>query len=324
MAQEMEFRLLGPLLVNCRETAVPLPRGHQRAVLAALLLSANQVVTVDGLAEVLWGQDLPASARLTVQNYVKRLRIALRQAGRDRIGTRPNSYLIRVDTGELDIPRFEVLVASACAAARDGSWDQAAADAAAALALWRGEPLADVESPALALREVPRLAELRLQAVEARLEADLRLGRHMDAVPELQRLTRTHPLREHLHALLMLALYQSERQGEAMGAYAAARQSLIDELGVDPGSELRELHQRILAADPSLAARRPELSTADPAPAAVPRQLPGAIAHFAGRVGELTALTTLLDEADSSTPGPVVISTVGGTAGVGKTALAVR
>jgi DNA-binding SARP family transcriptional activator/tetratricopeptide (TPR) repeat protein len=324
MAQVMEFWLLGPLLVRCGGTAVPLPRGHQRAVLAALLLGANQVVTVDELAEVLWGQDLPASARVTVQNYVKRLRIALGRAGRDRIVTRPRGYLIRVDAGELDVPRFEVQVASARSAARDGSWEQAGADADAALALWRGEPLADVDSPALALREVPRLAELHLQALEVRLEADLHLGRHADAVPELQRLTGRHPLREHLSALLMLGLYQSGRQGDALATYATARQALADELAAEPGSELRELHQRILAADSSLTARRPELSGADPAPAAVPRQLPGATAHFAGRADELTTLSRLLDEIGSRTPGTVVISAVGGTAGVGKTALAVH
>jgi len=324
MAQDMEFWLLGPLVVRRGGVVVPLPRGHQRAVMAALLLSVNQVVSVDELAEVLWEQKPPASARVTVQNYVKRLRTALGQADRDRIGTRPDGYLIHVGAGELDVAQFEVLVAAARAAARNGSWDQASADANAALGLCRGEPLADVGSQVLALREAPRLVEMRLQALEARVEADLHLGRHADVIPELQRLTRERPLREHLHALLMLALYRCGRQGEALGAYAGVRGTLMEELGAEPGSELRELHRRILVSDSGLAAPRPALRTADPAAPPVPRHLPATTAHFAGRAGELAALNRLLDEAGGGTPGTLVICAVGGTAGVGKTALALR
>ena len=154
--------------------------------------------------------------------------------------------MIRVDAGELDVTRFEALLESARAAAREGSWDTAARQARAALSLWRGEPLADVESDVLAAREVPRLAELRLQALEARIDADLRLGRQAEVITELRQLVGTHPLREHLHALLMLALYRGGRQAEALAAYRTTRRVLVEELGVEPGAELRELHQRIL------------------------------------------------------------------------------
>jgi DNA-binding SARP family transcriptional activator len=166
----MEFGLLGPLTVRLGGTEVPVPPGKQRALLAALLLSANRPVRADELIEALWGPSPPASARATMQSYVMRLRKSL-GGGHGRIATQPGGYLISVAAGELDVSRFEVLLESARAAARDGSWDQAATQAGAALALWRGEPLADVESELLALRERPRLAELRLQALETRIDA---------------------------------------------------------------------------------------------------------------------------------------------------------
>ncbi len=187
----MEFCLLGPLIVRWGDVVVPVARGKQRAVLAALLLAAGRAVSVDDLTEVLWGTRPPSSARVTVQNHVKRLRHTMGAAGGARISTEPRGYAIRVGAGELDVTRFEALLESARAAAREDSWDTAARQARGALALWRGEPLADVESDVLAAREVPRLAELRLQAVEARIDADLRLGRHAEVVSELQQLAGT-------------------------------------------------------------------------------------------------------------------------------------
>ena len=322
--QGMEFWLLGPLVVRRDGATVPVSQGKQRVVLATLMLNANRVVPVDELAEALWGPMPPASARVTVQNYVKRLRLTIEDADRSRISTRPRGYLMRVDDGELDISRFETLTASACSAAREGSWSRAAANARAGLALWRGEPLADVESEVLAAQEVPRLTEIRLQALELRLKAQLYLGDHVKVIPDLQRLTTDHPLREHLHGLLMLALYRHGRQAEALATYQAARRALVDELGTEPGYELRELHQRILAADPVLTVR------ADGPPAtlesvpAIPWELPGAVPHFVGRERELAALTGLLEKAGEKPPGTVVISAIGGTAGVGKTALALH
>jgi DNA-binding SARP family transcriptional activator/Tfp pilus assembly protein PilF len=336
----MEFGLLGPLVVRCDGLAVQIAGGRQRAVLAALLLDAGRVVPVADLAAALWGPAPPASARVSVQNYVRRLRQALGDAGPARIETRPGGYRITVAPGELDVARFEELAAAARDAARAGSWADAAARSRAALALWRGEPLADAGSETLALAVVPRLAELRRQALNTRIEADLHAGRHAEVIAELVALIAAEPLRERWHGLLMLALYRDDRPGEALAAYEQARRVLAAELGVEPGAGLRKLHGQILAADPELAvparlepaAGRPEPGPAGPAPQSpapaaggvVPRQLPGAVAHFAGRAGELAVLSGWLDQADAAGPGVAVISAIGGTAGVGKTALAVR
>ena len=319
-----EFCLLGPLVVRRDGVPVPVPAGKQRAVLAVLLLNAGQVVRLDELAETLWGADPPPSARVTVQNHVMRLRQALGQADRTRIATQPGGYLIRVAAGELDVSRFEALLRAARAAARDGSWDRSAARARAALSLWRGEPLADAGSEVLVLREVPRLAEMRLQALEARIEADLQMGDHAGVIGELRQLAGRYPLRERLHGLLMRALYRDGRQGEALAAYRQARVVLVTELGAEPGAGLRELQQQILTADPVLAGATPVRPPAGRGQPVVPRQLPGTVRHFTGRAAELAALTGLLDQPGDTGPGAVVISAIGGTAGVGKTALALH
>ena len=163
---------LGPIVVRAAGAVRPVQRGKQRVLLAALLLNANQAVSLDEIAEIFWGPAPPPSARVTIQNYVMRLRKALADTGGSRISTQSRGYMIRVAAGELDVARFEALLGAARAAARDSSWETAAAEASAALSLWRGEPLADVDSEALAARDVPRLAELRLQALEIRIDAD--------------------------------------------------------------------------------------------------------------------------------------------------------
>jgi DNA-binding SARP family transcriptional activator/tetratricopeptide (TPR) repeat protein len=324
VANGTEFCLLGPLVVRRDDGAViPVQAGKQRAVLAALLLNAGRVVAVEELAEALWGPSPPPSARVTVQNYVKRLRQALGDTSGTRIGTRPGGYVIGVGTGELDVARFEELLGDARAAARDGSWDTAAGHARAALALWRGDPMADVGSELLAAREMPRLAELRLQALEARIDADLHQGRHAEVTTELRSLAAQHPLREHLHALLILALYRDGQQAAALAAYQHARHMLIEELGIEPGPDLQRLHQQVLSADPALKLLGPEPSAGGGAGRVVPQELPAGVRHFTGRAGELAALTRLLDEPAKGL-GVVVISAIGGTAGVGKTALAVH
>lgn len=222
-------------------------------MLAALLLNANRVVPLDELAESLRGPAPPPTARVAVQNHVMRLRKTLPGTGGSRIRTQPPGYVIRVEASELDVTRFEALLAGARAAAHASSWDAAARQAREALALWRDEPLTGVESELLAMREVPRLAELRLQALELHIHAGLELGHHGEMISELRRLTGTHPLRERLHAMLMLALYRDGRKAEALAAYQHARQVLVSELGSEPGIGLQELHQRILCADPALA-----------------------------------------------------------------------
>lgn len=253
MERGVEFCLLGPLAVHCGGADVPVPRGKQRMLLSVLLLNAGYVVPTRVLAEALWGPQPPPSAEASIRNYVKRLRQVLGDVGRERICTRTPGYLIRIEDDELDVSRFEVLLEAARASAREGAWHKAATAARAALALWRGEPLVDVESNALALGEVPRLAELRMQAVELRLDAELHLGHQAKAIAELERLTAAYPLREHLYCLLMAAMYRCGRQGEALTAYQRARDFLVGELGVEPGPGLQDLHQRILSADPALA-----------------------------------------------------------------------
>jgi DNA-binding SARP family transcriptional activator/tetratricopeptide (TPR) repeat protein len=324
MATGMEFCLLGPLVVRSGGAEVPVPRGKQRAVLAALLLNADHIVSMDEFAEILWGPAPPPSARVTVQNHVKRLRQSLGEAGGSRISTRPHGYAIRVDSGELDVTDFEGRLAAARAAAQDNSWDIAAAEGSAALTLWRGEPLADVDSELLALRDVPRLAELRLLALETRLDADVHRGRHSEVIGELRQLVAASPLRERLHALLMLALHRDGQQAEALAAYRAARRVLVAEVGIEPGPGLRKLHQQVLTACPALDFPVPGRPAGGAPERVVPRELPAAVAHFAGRAEALAALTGLLDQVGGPAPRTAVISAIGGTAGVGKTALAVH
>ena len=331
MPQELEFCLLGPVVVRCGDATLPVPRGRQRGVLAVLLLNAGRVVSVSEIAETLWGPAPPPSATVTVRNYVKRLRRVLGDADQARIITRSPGYMIQVDPGELDVTRFEALLDHARNAARDGAWAAAAEHAREGLALWRGQPLADVESQALALGEIPRLAELRLQTAELRFEAELGLGRPGEVIAELERMAAAHPLREHLHALLMLALYRDGRQAEALAAYQHARRVLVAELGAEPGAELRELQRQILTTgrgrpgpgpgrrplgDPGTARDRPGL--------VVPRELPAPVPQFVGRAAELASLTGMLEQASAQRPQTLVISAIAGMAGVGKTALALQ
>lgn len=240
----MEFGLLGPLVVRHDEQIAPVQRGNQRALLALLLLNANRAVTVDEIAETLWGTSPPPSAQVTIRNYVKRLRQALGDGDQTRISSQPRGYLIRADDDEIDLSRFETLLIAARAAARDGSWATAAAQARAALSLWRGAPLADVESDALTMHEVPRLTELRLEVLELRIDADMHLGRHADVTAELKPVIRDNPLREQFYALLMLALYRCGQQSDALAIYQQARQLLVDELG-------RRARNRIAQAAPA-------------------------------------------------------------------------
>ena len=234
----MEFRILGPLEVVDEGSPIPLGGARQRAVLALLLTRPNQVVSTDRLIDDLWGAEQPRTAANTLQYYVSQLRKLL---GADRIETRPPGYAIRVEQGELDLEQFETLV-------QRGDPDALRE----ALALWRGPPLADFAYESFARDETARLEELRLIALERRIDADLEAGRHVELVPELEQLTSEHPLRERLRGQLMLALYRSGRQAEALSAYQAARESLVEELGIEPGSALQQLQHAILQHDPSL------------------------------------------------------------------------
>jgi DNA-binding SARP family transcriptional activator/tetratricopeptide (TPR) repeat protein len=321
----MEFGLLGPLMVRRGEGTVPIPAGRQRVLLAALLLKANQAMSADELTELLWAAGAPATARKTLHNYVKRLRHALGDTDHSRIATRPEGYLISVGNGELDVTQFAVLHGQARVSARGGAWPLASAQLRTALALWRGEALGDVPCGPLLAQERLLLEEMRVQALEDRIDADLHLGLHDEVIVELRKLASAEPMRERLHALLMLALYRAGRRADSLAVYRDARRVLVSELAIEPGAELRQLHGQIQRADPALAFQPvtdAHLAGDRPAPV-TPRQLPAAPAHFTGRAGELEALSELLGKA-ARTGGTIVISAISGTAGVGKTALAVQ
>src|SRR5215213_5573933 len=246
----MEFGILGPLVVRADGRSVPLGGGKPRAVLAVLVLHANQPVSAERVAVALWGEDVPPSAVKTVQVYVARLRKALDDP--DVLVTTPAGYCLRVRPGELDAERFEREIADGRQALATGRAQHAAAQLRAALELWRGPPLAELASTPFAPAEIARLEEQRLAALEVRIDADVAAGRHAELIGELQQLTTQHPWRERLHAQLMLALYRSGRQADALEAYRHAREVLVDELGIEPGAELHDLHEAILAHEPSI------------------------------------------------------------------------
>jgi tetratricopeptide (TPR) repeat protein/DNA-binding SARP family transcriptional activator len=298
--------------------------GRQRVLLAALLVRAGEVVPADTLAEVVWDGAPPGAAEVTLRSHVSRLRRVLGPTAGARVVTRYPGYLVQAGDDEVDLLRFRCLTREGGAASRAGEWGRAWEVLGEGLGLWRGEPLADVPSEVLRRDEVPGLEQLRLQAVEWQMDAGLRLGRHAELVAELQSLVVQEPLRERFHGQLMLALVRCGRRAEALEAYQRARDVLVGELGTEPGAALRELHQRILTADPALAVPDSAAQTGGHAGAVVPRELPAPVAGFVGRGGELAALSGLLDRAAEGTPPTVVISAIGGTAGVGKTALAVQ
>jgi DNA-binding SARP family transcriptional activator/ABC-type branched-subunit amino acid transport system substrate-binding protein/streptogramin lyase len=245
----LEFRILGPLEVVEKDRPVLLGGPKQRALLAVLLLSRGEVVPTDRPVDRLWGERPPASAIKTVQVYVSNLRKAL---GDGLLITRGRGYALAVEPGQLDLDRFDALVASGSQALQAGDARAAGRRLRGALALWRGPPLADFAYETFAQSEIARLEETRLAALEERIEADLALGEDAALVGELEALVRQHPLRERLQGQLMLALYRSGRQAEALERYRQARRGLIDELGIEPGLALQELERAILSQDPAL------------------------------------------------------------------------
>lgn len=258
----MDFLLLGPLEIRDNGRTIQVERGQPRTLLTLLLLNANEPVSLERIVDHLWPDDPPASAAKSVQVHVSRLRKALSGDGRSaraRIETCGSGYAIAVEAGELDIERFRVFIAKATEASGVGNAAGASELIREALALWRGPPLADLaESPA-AKPDIAALEELRLRAQEELIEAELALGRYAYVIPELDALVRRHPLRERLRAQLMLALYQSGRQADALQAYQDARHVLASEVGLAPGPKLRDLERAILRQDAALApAERPE------------------------------------------------------------------
>jgi DNA-binding SARP family transcriptional activator/pimeloyl-ACP methyl ester carboxylesterase len=256
----MEFKILGPLEAREGDRVLACKAAKQRLLLGVLLLHANEVVSSDRLVEALWGERPPATGSKALQMHVSELRDLLEperaRGGPGRIlVTRPPGYELRVKPGQLDLHRFEDAVDAARAAARAGLPRQAAAGLREALALWRGPALADLGFEDSLQADIARLEELRLAALEDRIDADLALGRHADLPAELESLVGRHPLRERLRAQLMLALYRSGRQAEALDVYQDARRALTEELGIEPGRELQELQHAILRHDPALDGR---------------------------------------------------------------------
>jgi DNA-binding SARP family transcriptional activator/tetratricopeptide (TPR) repeat protein len=329
----LRWGVLGPLLVRDGSgNDVRVPAGRLRTLLALLLMRANRLVPVDEIADVLWDGRPPDDAVGTVRVYMTRLRRVLGPDAAARLLTRRPGYVCQAGEDEFDLARFEELCRRAGAAAREQRWMRAAGLLTEALGLWRGIPLADVAPGLLRDRESPRLTRLRLQAVEDSIDARLHLRQYGQLIPQLRDLVETEPLREHLHAQLMRALAHTGRRAEALQVYRRAHRTLVEHLGIEPGPELRDLHHRILTGDeltgdeltgdeePVAAGRQ-----SAPRPArsfVVPRQVPAGVRHFVGRTAELTLLSDLLNE--QAAAGTVVISQIGGTAGIGKTTLAVH
>jgi WD40 repeat protein/DNA-binding SARP family transcriptional activator len=305
----MQIRVLGPLEASVDDRPVPLGGAKQRAVLAMLGLEANHAVTADRLIEGLWGEHPPASAAKMVQNYVWRLRRVLNGDGGAEILTRGRAYELRIDRERIDVCRLERLVAEAVRASDAGEPNGAAREA---LALFRGDPLADVADEPFADPEIRRLEELRLQAAELAIEADLAAGRHQELIGEIEALLAEDPLRERVHAQRMLALYRCGRQADALEAYRQARTTLVEEIGIEPGAELRRLHDAILRQDPDL--------DVEPAAAELPRELDASASPpLIGRDSELRRLRACWQRAAA---GSGALVTLVGAYGMGKSRVA--
>jgi DNA-binding SARP family transcriptional activator/Tfp pilus assembly protein PilF len=316
----MEFRLLGPVEVVREGRALRLGGARERSVLTVLLLNANTVVGVHTLVDQLWPEAPPESAVHAVHVSISRLRRVLDEGSAGRIETHKPGYLVRVQSGELDLTVFERLCEEGRRAASEGDPESASATFSHACALWRGPPLADLVDEPFARAAAVRLAEARMEAVEQRITADLELGRQARLVAELEELVAAHPLRERLRAQLMRALYGCGRQAEALAVFRQTRRLLVDELGVEPGLELQEVEAAILAG--SATADKPRSNGGRLA------QLPLDTANFTGRVGELDRILSLAadgaPDAAGSASGVVGICAVDGMAGIGKTTLALH
>ncbi len=319
----MRFNILGPVEVRSGDELLDLGGPKQRAVLAVLVLRVGRVVTVDRLVDELWGDEPPARALGTLQAYVSNLRRVLEPGRAPRtpatvLASRPPGYVLQVLDDDVDAVRFERGVTRAQALLAAGRPGEAHDELGAAMSLWRGPPLADLAAEAFARDPIDRLNELHEVAVETRLAADLALGRHATAAVELGDLVRRQPLRERPWELLMLALYRSGRQGDALRAYEHARRTLIEELGVEPGPALVRLERQVLEQDRALDWHAPAPLAVMPvaSPPSEPEPEPAQREAFVGRRVELAAVRRLLE------PNGPRYALIGGEAGAGKTRLA--
>jgi DNA-binding SARP family transcriptional activator len=324
----VEFRVLGPLEVQRNGESLGLGGQKQRGLLAILLLNANEVVSTDRLIDELWGGEAPGTAGKALQVHVSQLRKVLepeREPGRsgELLLTRAPGYVLQIEPDQLDLGRFERLVAKGREALASGDTETAARMLREALALWRGPPLAEFTYAEFAQREIARLEELRLAALEDRIQADLERGRHAELIGELEQLIADDPHRERPRGQLMLALYRSGRQAEALEAYRDARQALAEELGIEPCRELKELEAQILEQDPSLepparSEPRPETPPAERSVAPTTAGAEHAAGQFVGRQRELRDLEVALE---SALLGRGTLVLVGGEPGIGKSRL---
>ncbi|MER5297934.1 BTAD domain-containing putative transcriptional regulator [Streptomyces lasiicapitis] len=310
------FSVLGPVRAWLDEEQLPTGSPQQRALLAALLLRDGRTATASELIDAIWGEESPSQALAAIRTYASRLRKVLPPGA---LVSESGGYAVRAAEGALDLTEAEKLWHTAERARGLGDLCQARSLVNKALSLWDGEPLANVPGP-YADAQRTRLEEWRLQLLESRLDMDLEQGCHAESVSELTALTAAHPLRERLRELLMLALYRSGRQAEALAVYADTRRLLADELGVDPRPGLQELQQRILQADPALA--EPSAPAAEPSAGVVrPAQLPATVQDFTGRVSFVKELSDILSTAEGRV---MAVSALAGIGGVGKTTLAVH
>src|SRR5262245_59868231 len=303
----MELRVLGPLEVVDDGLAVALGSGRHVLLLHCLLLQRGEVVSRDRLIDAIWGERPPATVANALQVQVHSLR---KRLGQGRISTEGAGYRLVVEPGEVDLDRFERLVARGRSELASGDAVAAVTTLRGALGLWRGPALADVAYEPFAQVEIARLEELRLVAVEERIEAGLALGRQHDLVPELEALVAAHPVRERLCGQLMLALYRSGRQAEALRVFRAARRAMREELGLEPGPELRDLQVAILRQDATLRIEAPEVRAR--------RHLPAPETSLVGRRDERREVDALLRG-----EGARLVSLIG-PGGIGKTRLALQ
>jgi DNA-binding SARP family transcriptional activator len=313
LSRVVEFRLLGSVEIRgAQGEPLRLNRRMERLALAVLLLEPGRVVSTDRLIDLLWEQDPPAAARAALQTLMSRIRRAIRSVAGDeaRLVTRGQGYVLHVEPERVDVHRFLGMVDDARAI---GDAQLRASRLAAALELWRGPALADAATGAVREQLCGSLEESRFRAVSERIDAELAVGRHAELIPELAMLVAEHPLREDVHGQLMLALYRCGRRAEALDAYRRARQLLVAELGLEPGPQLRSLEAAIIADTGGLDLTGP--ATGRPSPA----QLPADLAGFVGRTPYLRQLDALLDS-----PSPATTCVITGTAGVGKTSVAVH
>jgi DNA-binding SARP family transcriptional activator len=331
--RDVRVRLLGPVDVTQDGMSRPVSGSRRRALLAVLALRSGEIVSTDRLIDVVWGAAAPSTGANTVQSQVSHLRRVL--GSKAAIRARPPGYLLDLGAESTDVQVAERLIRQGAQAADRA---EGARHLQAALSLWRGRPLADVTGPVWLEEQAERLDGLWVQAKRASIEARLALGEHAQLVPDLEQLTGEHPLDEQIHGQLMLALYRAGRQADALTAYRRLRRTLGDDLGIDPSQALRDLETAILRQDPVLdppplaitlaPAKVPAPAPAEapagaPAAALVPAQLPPGVPAFTGRERELAALDAMLVTAGGR-PATVIVSAVSGTAGVGKTALAVH